>query len=190
VIHARWGEPVDDPEEEGICTDFEPNPFKLGFCINCQKQHEVQDNGKVAEKKEFKKIARPAVAKTAASALDNPAALQNARKFQQRESDVDLAALLRQRRDILLKLNKLEQAKAKRNGLTKMSSPRSSERNTMFFKNDSANSSLGNFHVMPSSKLSQGYKSLHVQDPAIRGMSKSVSLDACFQDLRVENEWL
>ena len=114
VIHARWGEPVDDPDEEAVCVDFRPNPFKIGFCVNCQKQHDVTTDGSVVEQKAYKKIARPAVAKTAASALDNPMALENAPLQQQRESDVDLGLLLRQRRDILLKLQRLEHEKTKR----------------------------------------------------------------------------
>ncbi|KAF1322249.1 Polycystin cation channel, partial [Globisporangium splendens] len=115
VIHARWGEPVDDPDEESVCTDFRPNPFKLGFCVNCQKQHDVTAGGDVVSEKNYKKIARPVVSKTAANALDNPAALENApAPKENRESDVDLAALLAQRRDILLKLGKLEQEKAMR----------------------------------------------------------------------------
>jgi hypothetical protein len=123
VIHARWGEPVDDPDEESVCTEYQPNPFKLGFCVNCQKQHDVTDSGDVVSKKEYKKIARPTVAKSAANALDNPAALANAPASAVdaspslppggRESDVDLAALLQQRREVLLKLNRLEQEKAR-----------------------------------------------------------------------------
>lgn len=116
VIHARWGEPVDDPDEESVCTEFRPNPFKLGFCVNCQKQHEVTTTGAVVSEKNYKKIARPVTSKTAANALDNPAALDNAPE-PKRESDVDLTALLRQRRDILLKLSKLDQEKAKTNAL-------------------------------------------------------------------------
>ncbi|DAZ94851.1 TPA: hypothetical protein N0F65_012540 [Lagenidium giganteum] len=120
VIHARWGEPVDDPDEVSMCQDFQPNPFKLGFCVNCQKQHDVTTNGDVVAQKNYKKIARPAVAKTAASALDNPAALQKMAQPSNtsRESDVDLALLLRQRRDILMKLNKLDQEKARRKELS------------------------------------------------------------------------
>ncbi|KAJ0398219.1 hypothetical protein P43SY_006351 [Pythium insidiosum] len=110
VIHARWGEPVDDPEESAVCTEFVANPFKLGFCVNCQKQHDVKENGDVVSEKEYKKIARPAVSKTAANALDNPDAVKNLTP-RGRESDVDLAALLKQRRDILLKLSKMEQTK-------------------------------------------------------------------------------
>jgi hypothetical protein len=113
VIHARWGEPVDDPDEQGVCHEFKPNPFKLGFCVNCQKQHDIAESGEVVEKKKFKKIARPAVAKTATSALDNPAALKNA-TYHHKESDVDLALLLKHRRDTLLELSKLEKEKAKR----------------------------------------------------------------------------
>nr|CCA18180.1 conserved hypothetical protein [Albugo laibachii Nc14] len=110
VIHARWGEPVEDPEQMNTCMDFVPNPFKLGFCVNCQKQHEVTSTGDVVFTKEFKKICRPAVSKTAASALDNPAALNNILLAEnERESDVDLALILRQRRDILLRLKRMEQ---------------------------------------------------------------------------------
>lgn len=125
VIHARWGEPVDDPDEESVCTEFRPNPFKLGFCVNCQKQHDVTDGGDVVSEKNYKKIARPVTSRTAANALDNPAALDNAPMPKDRESDVDLAALLAQRRDILLKLGKLEQEKAKTNGASIPSSKKS-----------------------------------------------------------------
>lgn len=119
VIHARWGEPVDDPDEESVCTEYQPNPFKLGFCVNCQKQHDVSDGGDVASTKEYKKITRPTVAKYAANALDNPAAVANAPLPSPqhppggRESDVDLAALLQQRREVLLKLKRLELEKAR-----------------------------------------------------------------------------
>ncbi|RLN26575.1 hypothetical protein BBO99_00008310 [Phytophthora kernoviae] len=114
VIHARWGEPVDDPDEENVCTDFVPNPFKLGFCVNCMKQHDVMDDGGVAEKKEYKKIARPTISKTAANALDNPSAIPIPRSSitmmmeMGRESDIDLAQLLAQRRDVLMKLDQLD----------------------------------------------------------------------------------
>lgn len=137
VIHARWGEPVDDPDEESVCTEYTPNPFKLGFCVNCQKQHDVTDSGDVVSKKEYKKIARPVVSKTAANALDNPAALANANGPAMspthppggRESDVDLAALLQQRREVLLKLNKLEQEKARiKKGTAANGAPVSSKR--------------------------------------------------------------
>lgn len=117
MIHARWGEPVDDPDEESVCTEFRPNPFKLGFCVNCQKQHEVTDGGSVVEKKEYKKIARPVISKTAANAAENPAAVRYTERMEpqaDRESDVDLAALLRQRRDILMKLSKIDQEQAKK----------------------------------------------------------------------------
>jgi hypothetical protein len=113
VIHARWGEPADDPEKEEVCTEYRPNPFKLGFCVNCQKQHDVNENGDVAAEKEYKKIARPVVPKSAANALDNPAAVENLTP-RNRESDVDLTALLQQRRDILLKLTQMEQDKARK----------------------------------------------------------------------------
>ncbi|KAG7394084.1 hypothetical protein PHYBOEH_005844 [Phytophthora boehmeriae] len=114
VIHARWGEPVDDPDEENVCMDFVPNPFKLGFCVNCMKQHDVMDDGEVAEKKEYKKIARPTISKTAANALDNPSAIPIPRSSitmmmdSGRESDIDLAQLLAQRRDVLMKLDQLD----------------------------------------------------------------------------------
>lgn len=121
MIHARWGEPVDDPDEESVCTDYRANPFKLGFCVNCQKQHDVTTGGDVVSEKNYKKISRPATSKTAANALDNPAAVENA-PMPKRESDVDLAALLRQRRDILLKLSKLDQEKAKTNAALTASS--------------------------------------------------------------------
>lgn len=115
VIHARWGEPVDDPDEENVCTDFVPNPFKLGFCTNCMKQHDVREDGEVVEMKEYKRIARPTISKTAANALDNPSAIPIPRssitmmEAGGRESDIDLAQLLAQRRDVLSKLNQLDQ---------------------------------------------------------------------------------
>lgn len=114
VIHARWGEPVDDPNEKATCSEFQANPFKLGFCINCQKQHDVNAEGNVVIEKEYTKIARPAVSKTAANALDNPNAVMN-RNRQRHESDVDLAALLKQRREILMKLSRMDQEKARQN---------------------------------------------------------------------------
>lgn len=117
VIHARWGEPVDDPDEENLCLDFSPNPFKVGFCINCMKQHDVKENGEVATRKEYKRIARPTISKTAANALDNPSAIPIARSSITmmsdggRESDIDLAQLLAQRREVLARLNKLNHQK-------------------------------------------------------------------------------
>ncbi|KUF94093.1 hypothetical protein AM588_10004746 [Phytophthora nicotianae] len=117
VIHARWGEPVDDPDEENLCTEFKPNPFKLGFCINCMKQHDVKDDGEVVAMKEYKRIARPTIAKTAANALDNPSAIPIPRSSitmmsdSGRESDIDLAQLLAQRRDVLMKLDRLDKQK-------------------------------------------------------------------------------
>ena len=37
-VDARWGE-MDDPDEFAICLSYAPNPFKKGFCKNCQRQH-------------------------------------------------------------------------------------------------------------------------------------------------------
>uniref|UniRef100_A0AAV1TLP0 Uncharacterized protein n=1 Tax=Peronospora matthiolae TaxID=2874970 RepID=A0AAV1TLP0_9STRA len=118
VIHARWGEPVDDPDEENLCTDFTPNPFKLGFCINCMKQHDVKEDGEVALRKEYKRIARPTISRTAANALEQPSAIPIARSSitmmsEGRESDIDLAQLLAQRRDVLMRLDKLGKQKTK-----------------------------------------------------------------------------
>lgn len=115
-IHARWGEPVDDPDETNMCCDFVPNPFKFGFCVTCQKQHDITCSGLIMSKKEFKKIARPAVAKTAANAANNPAALNASKSevIEPRESDVDLALLLKQRRDILTKLERMQHQETKK----------------------------------------------------------------------------
>ncbi|TMW64793.1 hypothetical protein Poli38472_008960 [Pythium oligandrum] len=141
VIHARWGEPADDPDESEICTDYRPNPFKKGFCINCQKQHDVTESGEVVTQKEYKKIARPTVSKTAANAADNPLAVENLTP-RNRESDVDLGALLRQRRDILLKLSKMESEKKRKEAAAAADAKRHS-----MFVSDSGASSLANLRV-------------------------------------------
>uniref|UniRef100_K3WUG7 Uncharacterized protein n=1 Tax=Globisporangium ultimum (strain ATCC 200006 / CBS 805.95 / DAOM BR144) TaxID=431595 RepID=K3WUG7_GLOUD len=211
VIHARWGEPVDDPDEESVCTEFRPNPFKLGFCVNCQKQHDVTAGGDVVSEKNYKKIARPVVSKTAANALDNPAALENApAPKESRESDVDLAALLAQRRDILLKLGKLEQEKAMR-ATTHI--PKSSikstidppTRHTMFLSESGNNTSLANLRRMPShGRPASGPQSLVVNRASSVALgvlsprrmpssmySKSVSVGGYLdEDEPAQNDWL
>ena len=104
-IHARWGEPADNPDEYSVCTDFEPNPFKLGFCRNCQRQHKVTTGGHVESIKVSNKIARPAVSKTATNASQQDV---------DRESDVDLAALLRERHRALANLARASKSKSRR----------------------------------------------------------------------------
>lgn len=206
VIHARWGEPAEDPEEKEVCTEYRPNPFKLGFCVNCQKQHDVNENGDVASQKEYKKIARPTVSKTAANALDNPAAVENLTP-RNRESDVDLAALLQQRRDILLKLTKIEQEKTKHvtSSDVKINSFDTPARHTMYVT-DSNGSTLANLRRMGSHgrignsgpqtlRVSRATSSV-VLSPrnlsSVRGMSKSISLGGHFDpdDEPAKNDWL
>lgn len=208
VIHARWGEPADDPEEKEVCTEYRPNPFKLGFCVNCQKQHDVNENGDVAKSKEYKKIARPTVSKSAANALDNPAAVENLTP-RSRESDVDLAALLQQRRDILLKLTKMEQEKSKKKKEAmmdiKLSTHDSSARHTMFVAESSV-STLANLRRMGSNgrttpsapqslRVSRATSTVVVSPRNVsswRGMSKSVSLGGNLDDddEPARNDWL
>ncbi|GLD93460.1 hypothetical protein PINS_up002052 [Pythium insidiosum] len=207
VIHARWGEPVDDPEESAVCTEFVANPFKLGFCVNCQKQHDVKENGDVVSEKEYKKIARPAVSKTAANALDNPDAVKNLTP-RGRESDVDLAALLKQRRDILLKLSKMDQNKPRVKDQpvdVKRAPLDATARHTMFIS-DSSSTSLANLRRVGSTGRSttSGPQSLRVSRTAsvlisprgvssMRGMSKSISLGAPMKgddDEPAQNDWL
>jgi hypothetical protein len=63
-------------EEE--CTDFVPNVFRKGFCMNCQKQHTVDvETGVVSLSRRFTRIDVHAVvpSKTAANAAVNPMAL-------------------------------------------------------------------------------------------------------------------
>lgn len=93
-IHARWGEP-EDVEQFSVCTDFEPNPFKLGFCRNCQRQHNVTSTGHVDSYKVSNKISRPPVGGT--TTKTSPP-----QEYEERESDVDLTALLRERRKLLI----------------------------------------------------------------------------------------
>ncbi|KAF0696770.1 Aste57867_12491 [Aphanomyces stellatus] len=122
VIHARWGESADDEEE--VCTEYKANPFKLGFCINCQKQHEMTESGEVKSTKEYKRISTFTVWQMQLPTNPNISIAPEARvgvgrlnmSYSQRlrlstlsdgggrESDVDLTEILRQRRDILLQL--------------------------------------------------------------------------------------
>ncbi|CAH0519944.1 unnamed protein product [Peronospora belbahrii] len=157
VIHARWGEPVDDPDEENLCTDFSPNPFKLGFCINCMKQHDVQEDGVVASSKEYKRIARPTIAKTAANALELPSAIPIPRSSITmmpeggRESDIDLAQLLAQRRDVLMRLDKLdrEKMKLKRNQSTGGTMGRRADRHTTINFGENTRGNLRRMNARP-----------------------------------------
>ncbi|KDO27580.1 hypothetical protein SPRG_06848 [Saprolegnia parasitica CBS 223.65] len=71
-IDARWGEGEVALEEE--CHEYKPNLFRKGFCMNCQKQHEVTDEGDISLTRRFTRIhVQPG--KTAASAEFNPLAL-------------------------------------------------------------------------------------------------------------------
>ncbi|KAG6591001.1 uncharacterized protein IUM83_11245 [Phytophthora cinnamomi] len=196
VIHARWGEPVDDPDEENLCTDFQPNPFKLGFCINCMKQHDVRDDGEVVAMKEYKRIARPTIAKTAASALDNPSAIPIPRSSMSmlseggRESDIDLAQLLAQRRDVLMKLSQLDQEKAKLRQL--------SARHTTINFADSTRSNLRRMSSRPPGSgpiITRGTSMSLTPQPASAhnfGASKSVSMASRLYDDEepAQNVWL
>ncbi|EQC41128.1 hypothetical protein SDRG_01107 [Saprolegnia diclina VS20] len=130
VIHARWGEPVEDPDEEETCMDFKGNPFRVGFCINCQKQHEIDASGEVKTVLEYKRISHfnawqlqlPAnpnisVHPDAVVGVGRANTSHSRRNLtfsnlsdSSRESDVDLTEILRQRRDILLKLQGLKYA--------------------------------------------------------------------------------
>ncbi|OQR93331.1 hypothetical protein ACHHYP_02657 [Achlya hypogyna] len=129
VIHARWGEPSEDPNEEETCMEFKGNPFRLGFCINCQKQHEVDASGVVKETLEYKRISHfnawqlqlPAnpnisVAPEAMVGVGRSNVSTSRRNVLSRlsdsdcsrESDIDLTEILKQRRDILLKLQGMQ----------------------------------------------------------------------------------
>ncbi|ETV99622.1 hypothetical protein H310_08272 [Aphanomyces invadans] len=133
VIHARWGEPAVDPDEEEVCMDYQANPFKVGFCINCQKQHEFTATGEVKPTKEYKRISTFNVWQLQMPANPNistaPEAMigvgrKNISYSQRnlrlstlsdggRESDIDLAEILKQRRDILLQLELVKQQQHK-----------------------------------------------------------------------------
>lgn len=209
VIHARWGEPVDDPDEEGVCTEFKPNPFKLGFCINCQKQHDVNANGDVESTKEYKKITRPTIAKYAANALDNPAAVLNITPRSQDADDVDLGELLKQRRDILAKLGQLQKDKAGHpecdcdEDSDDMKHPDYAARHTMFLA-DTNGTNLANLRRMAAAGGAQAPQSLRVQRAASArserapasfcGVTKSLSLgNAMLREDSEEpvcNDWL
>ncbi|KAE8900158.1 hypothetical protein PF005_g21709 [Phytophthora fragariae] len=204
VIHARWGEPVDDPDEENLCTDFQPNPFKLGFCINCMKQHDVKEDGEVASMKEYKRIARPTIAKTAANALDNPSAIPIPRSSISmmseggRESDIDLAQLLAQRRDVLMKLNQLDQEKAKLRQLSSSGLGRRTDRHTTIKFADSTRNNLRRMSSRPPGSgpiITRGTSmSLAPQPPSAHnfGASKSVSMASMLYDDEepAQNVWL
>ncbi|KAG7382612.1 hypothetical protein PHYPSEUDO_004692 [Phytophthora pseudosyringae] len=203
VIHARWGEPVDDPDEESLCTDFEPNPFKLGFCINCMKQHDVRDDGEVVAMKEYKRIARPTISKTAANALDLPSAIPIPRSSITmmpeggRESDIDLAQLLAQRRDVLMRLGKIDQQKAK---LQKRqpSAGRRTDRHTTINFGDNTRNNLRRMSSRPPGSgpiISRGSSVTLAPQPASShnfGASKSVSMGSRLYDDEepAQNVWL
>ncbi|OQS06949.1 hypothetical protein THRCLA_01027 [Thraustotheca clavata] len=71
-IDARWGDDEIALEEE--CQEYKPNLFRKGFCMNCQKQHQVTDEGDISLTRRFTRIhVQPN--KTAASAEFNPLAL-------------------------------------------------------------------------------------------------------------------
>ncbi|CAI5744003.1 unnamed protein product [Peronospora destructor] len=203
VIHARWGEPVDDPDEENLCTDFAPNPFKLGFCINCMKQHDVQDDGEVATRKEYKRIARPTISKTAANALDLPSAIPIPRSSITmmpdggRESDIDLAQLLAQRRDVLMRLDKLDRlqkAELKRNQSTGRTMGRRTDRHTTINFGDNPRNNLRRMSTRPPGSgpvISRG-STYAPQAPSGFGASKSVSAGSRLYDDEepAQNVWL
>ncbi|OQR89756.1 hypothetical protein THRCLA_09594 [Thraustotheca clavata] len=127
VIHARWGEPAEDPDEEETCMDFKGNPFRVGFCINCQRQHEVDANGQVITTLEYKRISHFNAWQLQLPANPNMSVNPNAvvgvgranisnskrnlrlsnMSDSSRESDIDLTEILRQRRSILMKLQGL-----------------------------------------------------------------------------------
>ncbi|KAG2785624.1 hypothetical protein JG687_00009786 [Phytophthora cactorum] len=205
VIHARWGEPVDDPDEENLCTDFKPNPFKLGFCINCMKQHDVKDDGEVATMKEYKRIARPTISKTAANALDNPSAIPIPRSSitmmaeSGRESDIDLAQLLAQRRDVLMKLDQLEVQKAKlKRQQSAGATGRRTDRHTTINFGDNTRSNLRRMSSRPPGSgpiISRGPSMSLAPQPASShnfGASKSVSMGSRLYDDEepAQNVWL
>ncbi|CAK4084270.1 unnamed protein product [Aphanomyces euteiches] len=132
VIHARWGEP--DPEDEEVCLEYKANPFKLGFCINCQKQHDLDESGEIRKTKEYKRIstftvwqlqlpANPniSIAPEAVVGVGRINASYSQRKLRLstlsdggggRESDIDLTEILKQRRDILLQLEEAKRQSA------------------------------------------------------------------------------
>ncbi|RHY03106.1 hypothetical protein DYB25_010337 [Aphanomyces astaci] len=130
IIHARWGEPSEDDDE--VCMDYQANPFKVGFCINCQKQHEFTEAGEVKAIKEYKRISalnvwqlqlptnpNISIAPEAMIGVGRTNASYSQRNLRLstlsdggRESDVDLTQILKQRRDILLKLQQAKTEKA------------------------------------------------------------------------------
>ncbi|KAL3674935.1 hypothetical protein V7S43_000861 [Phytophthora oleae] len=205
VIHARWGEPVDDPDEESLCTEFEPNPFKLGFCINCMKQHDVKDDGEVVAMKEYKRIARPTISKTAASALDNPSAIPIPRSSITmmpeggRESDIDLAQLLAQRRDVLMRLDKLDQQKTKiKRQQSAGTLGRRTDRHTTINFGDNTRNNLRRMSSRPPGSgpiITRGTSISLARQPASShnfGASKSVSMASRLYDDEepAQNVWL
>ncbi|KAL7993907.1 hypothetical protein Plhal703r1_c60g0165311 [Plasmopara halstedii] len=195
VIHARWGEPVDDPDEENMCTDFSPNPFKLGFCINCMKQHDIKEDGQVAKVKEYKRIARPTISKTAANALDNPSAIPIPRSSvtmlsdSGRESDIDLAQLLAQRRDVLTRLNILNQQHAKmKKAQATGTTGRRADRHTTINFGDNPRTSLRRVGTRPPGSgpiITRGTPGSLAQKPISTnnfGASKSVNMASRLYD--------
>jgi hypothetical protein len=80
TIDARY---MDDASMESaaaieeICTAFAPNPFRKGFCMNCQKQHAIdKGSGEVSLSRRYRRIdVRAGPSKTAANAALNPLAL-------------------------------------------------------------------------------------------------------------------
>jgi hypothetical protein len=115
AIHARWGELVVNPDEKTVCSNYEQNPFRIGFCVNCQRQHDFSASGHVLTTKEYKPI--PELNQWLLqhslnpNIIVNPDAVvgvgrPNMPKSRQknvdghRESDIDLTKFLRQKGDI------------------------------------------------------------------------------------------
>ncbi|RHY60830.1 hypothetical protein DYB28_007445 [Aphanomyces astaci] len=99
TVDARWG--CDEPPSEELCQEYKPNVFRKGFCMNCQKRHDVSDDGHVASTKSFVRIHSPAMSPHAARAELNPLA---------EHSDLSVA-LTQAREDALMRLHAKDELK-------------------------------------------------------------------------------
>ena len=136
-----------------MCSNFEPNPFKLGFCVNCQKQHQRDlETGEIASSHLGQAIEphsvakkKPVRSKPTKYSCASPQPHGEEEAYEPRESDVDLTALLQQRREIL----KLLEQKKSREKKKKDKVERSQQRNPTTMRQQQRNNPRGR-NVVPT----------------------------------------
>ncbi|OQR95023.1 hypothetical protein ACHHYP_20021 [Achlya hypogyna] len=114
IIHARWVPEVCAVED--VCNEFKPNPFRKGFCINCQKRHPLDAAGQVQSTLEYTHISHQSTWQpqlpTNPDISTSPDAVvgvgRDNKSHSQRNFDVDLAEVLHQRREIMLELQNIK----------------------------------------------------------------------------------